>query len=160
MSWLWNVGSLKSTPPQREYLHYGNQLQIRCFCLFIWSQFISPYYQKTPEFPLMVLPTLPRDWMTLDKSHHILTFSLFTYKRWSWSSWPSSLLTPLKFYCILSPSSVIPTYNTTKQYISVNSCDFSHSMSLSIGWVHALPSGLIAHQDSLCVLRSRPVENL
>ena len=56
-----------------------------------------------------------------------LTFSLFIYKRWSRSSWPSSLLTPLKFCYIVSPSSVIPTYNTTKQHISVNSCDFRQS---------------------------------
>lgn len=130
MSWLWNVGSLKSTPPQREYLHYGNQLQIRCFCLFIWSQFISPYYQNTPEHQS------PHSWLFLHyqeiewlwTSHTTsLTFSLFIYKRWSWSSWPSSLLTPLKFCYIVSPSSIIPTYNTTKQHISVNSCDFRQS---------------------------------
>ena len=56
-----------------------------------------------------------------------LTFSLFIYKRWSWSSWPSSLLTPLKFYYTVSPSSVIPTYNTTKQHVSVNPCGFGQS---------------------------------
>lgn len=82
-------------------------------CLFGATQPIPSV--KTPEFPLMVLPTLPRDWMTWTSHTTSLTFSLFIFIK------DGAGVADLQVYFHTSeillysqPSSAIPTYNTTK----------------------------------------------